>query len=105
MSHVSKGQAKDVESVPDLLNQSTGICLCFEVTNEMKANQSCFSQSVLPSVYGTNFVLHSHIPKQIFKTGKKMEGLRKIKKVSRHFCSKNEEYSISPLLFIIILLF
>ena len=85
MSHASGGQARDVESVPDLLYQSTGICLCFEVTNEMKANQSCFSQSSLPSVYGTNFVLHSHIPKQIMKTGKKMEGLRKIKKVNLYF--------------------
>ena len=61
--------------------QHSGLCLSFEVTNEMKTKESCFSRSNVASVYGINFVTNSYIPRHIFKTGKKIEGLRKIRKV------------------------
>ena len=67
------------------MTQSPGLCLSFEVTNEMKINETCFSKSKLVSVYGINFVYNSHIPKKILIPGRKLEGLRKVKKVKNKF--------------------
>ena len=69
------------EKITRLMSTEPGFCMSFEVSNEMKTTESCFSKSKLSCVYGTNFVYHSHIPTEIYKTGKKLEGLRKIKKV------------------------
>ena len=83
-SHVDGGVAEDTETgagVARRMAQHSGLCLSFEVTNEMKTKESCFSRSNVASVYGINFVTNSYIPRHIFKTGKKIEGLRKIRKV------------------------
>ena len=69
------------ENITKLMSTGPGFCMSLEVSNEMKTNESCFSKSQLSCVYGTNFVYHSHIPSEIYKTGKKLEGLRKVKKV------------------------
>ena len=83
-SHVDGGVSEDAETgagVARRMAQHSGLCLSFEVTNEMKTKESCFSRSNVASVYGINFVTNSYIPRHIFKTGKKIEGLRKIRKV------------------------
>ena len=52
----------------------------FEVTNEMKSNVSALSSSKVSCVYGTNYVISSHIPRAVFSGSKKFEGLRKVKR-------------------------
>ena len=97
-SHVVNGEKEDVingRSIEKKMTQSPGLCLSFEVTNEMKINETCFSKSKLVSVYGINFVYNSHIPKKILIPGRKLEGLRKVKKVKNKFRLKAKLFHFS----------
>ena len=84
MYHVSDGEAKDVEGegVCRLVSQAQSLCVNFEVTNEMRGRPSLFSVSRARPACGTNYVLQSHLPAQIFRSrNRRIEGLQKIKKV------------------------
>ena len=84
MYHVSDGEAEDVEGegVCRLGSQAQSLCVNFEVTNEMRGRPSLFSVSRARPACGTNYVLQSHLPAQIFRSkNRRIEGLQKIKKV------------------------
>ena len=81
--HVDDKKLEYVESgdaINKLLFNSSAFNVVFEVTNEMKTNVSALSKSKVSCVYGTNYVISSHIPKTVFAGSKKFEGLRKVKK-------------------------
>ena len=81
--HVNNKKLEDVENgdeINKLLVTDAAFNVVFEVTNEMKTNVSALSNSKVSCVYGTNYVISSHIPKTVFSGSKKFEGLRKVKK-------------------------
>ena len=87
MFHIEDGEAEDIEGgerrVTRLLSGAGGgLCVNFELTNEMREKPNCFSSSALRAACGTNYVVHSHIPRQVFRSkARRIEGLQKIKKV------------------------
>ena len=89
MFHIEDGEAEDIEGgkrVSGLLSGGRGgrggLCVNFELTGEMRENINCFSSSALRTACGTNYVVHSHIPRQVFRSkARRIEGLQKIKKV------------------------
>ena len=86
MFHIEDGEAEDIEGgerVARLLSGTRGgLCVNLELTNEMREKTNCFSSSGLRTACGTNYVVHSHIPSQVFRSkARRIEGLHKIKKV------------------------
>ena len=86
MFHIEDGEAEDIEGgkrVAGVLSGARGgLCVNFELTNEMREKPNCFSSSGLRTACGTNYVVHSHIPRQVFRSkAGRIEGLQKIKKV------------------------
>ena len=81
--HVDNGKLEDIETgekIENILNKDSALNVAFEVSNEMKTIPSALSRSKVSCVYGTNYVVSSYIPKNIFCGSKKFEGLRKVKK-------------------------
>merc|ERR1712083_101637 len=81
--HIDNKKLADVEQgeeINRMLSKDSAFNVVFEVTNEMKTNVSALSCSKVSCVYGTNYVISSHIPKAVFSGSKKFEGLRKVKK-------------------------
>lgn len=88
MFHIEAGEAEDIEGgkrVAGLLSGARGgrggLCVNLELTNEMREKQNCFSSSGLRPACGINYVVHSHIPREVFRSkARRIEGLQKIKK-------------------------
>jgi len=81
--HVDNRKLEDVEKGEEIhktLNKNSAFNVVFEVTNEMKSSASALSSSKVSCVYGTNYVISSHIPRTVFSGSRKFEGLRKVKR-------------------------
>ena len=79
MYHLSEGKAEDVEGAE--VHQGESLCFNFEVTAEMRGRPSSFSLSPSRPACGTNFVLQSYIPPQVFRgRPRRIEGLQKVRK-------------------------
>ena len=109
MYHLSQGEAEDVEDGPGVsrllsLAPSQSLCVNLEVTREMRGRRSYFSRSEGRPVCGTNYVVHSHLPREIFTSKtRRIEGIHKVKKV-HHIRLSFQKHSDRIIQTIIILL-